>query len=314
MTIRVLAVDDSATFRHWISQTLVKGGIEVETARNATEAREKLAPGHPFDVVVTDLMMPGIDGRKLVTMIQKDEDLEAVPVIVMTASDDQEEPVLNVEAGAAVYFRKPRAVEDQPQAAALLIATVKRFGQQKRKVEGLGQDARTDTLTSLFNRRYGNERLAEQVERFQRYGQGFAVALLDIDHFKLINDTHGHSGGDDVLVRVAAALREASRASDIVVRWGGEEFLFIFPGTDIGQAAGIVERFRNHLPSAPVTVRTSGVEVPVTISGGVAQCEKGDTADGLVARADDALYKAKQAGRNRLLMIEAGRLRPVTAA
>src|SRR5206468_4014066 len=104
------------------------------------------------------------------------------------------------------------------------------------------------------------------------------------------------------LVRVASELRGSSRSSDLVMRWGGEEFLVAFPETDLLAAAAIVERFRSQLASRPVTVRAGGLEVPVTISGGVAECEQGDTLDTLVARADSALYKAKESGRNRLLM------------
>jgi diguanylate cyclase (GGDEF)-like protein len=311
MNIRVLAVDDSATFRHWLSQILMKAGIDVEQARSGAEAIGKLGDGHNFDVVITDLRMPGVDGSTLVKTIQRCEEL--VPVIVLTSSEDDEEHVRNLDAGASAFITKPKA-NNQSSVEAIVVATVRGLARKKNRETSLKQDSRTDQLTQLLNRRHGGERLQQELDRHHRYGQAFAVAMLDIDHFKTINDTLGHAAGDDVLVKVAEELKKISRQSDIVIRWGGEEFLFAFPGTGLLQAAAIVERFRQHLWSAPLTVRAAEKNVAVTISGGVAECQQGDTLDALVERADIALYKAKSAGRNRLIMWQSGKLEPVTSA
>jgi len=311
MKIRVLAVDDSATFRHWLSQILMKAGIDVEQARSGAEAIGKLGDGHGFDVVITDLRMPGVDGSTLVKTIQRCEAL--VPVIVLTSSEDDEDHVRNLDAGASAFITKPKANE-QSRVEAIIVATVRGLARKKNRETALERDSRTDQLTGLLNRRYGGERLQQELDRHHRYGQAFAVAMLDIDHFKSINDTLGHSAGDEVLVQVAKQLVDVSkvRSSDIVIRWGGEEFLFAFPGTGLQQAAEIVERFRKHLWSAPVVVHTADKSVTVTISGGVAECQNGDTLQTLIERADTALYKAKSAGRNRLIMWKSGKLEPVT--
>lgn len=308
MSIRVLLVDDSNTIRVMFKNLLVKHEMEVETASNGIDALKMLTPGHSFDVVITDLRMPGLDGEKLVSSIQNCDHLQTLPVLVLTSSDEHEDKLRNIEAGAAAYFTKG-AMDN-----AIFVATIRQFAKKKVINTGFMDDSRTDTLTGLSNRRFGHERLGEELQKFTRYGHRFAVALLDIDHFKKINDTLGHKAGDDVLRRLASELRGASRESDIVIRWGGEEFLFVFPGTNLVQAAAIVERFRQHLASAPVLLEAGGAGVPVTISGGVSEVEGGDTIESLVRRADQALYKAKENGRNRLLMWQLGQMVPVLAA
>ncbi|MGQ0552487.1 MAG: GGDEF domain-containing response regulator [Planctomycetota bacterium] len=303
MSFHILVVDDSATIRHKVSETLKSHGMEVTLARNGNEALAHLPPGHPFDVVITDLRMPGMDGDTLVATIQRCEG-GVLPVLVLTAVEGKEAHVRNLQAGAAAFLNKPW--DDL-----VLVATVMRLAEQHARQVALAHDSRTDVLTGLFNRRYGQDRLKEALSHGQRYGRPLSVVLLDIDHFKRINDTLGHQAGDDVLTQVAKALRQASRNSDAVVRWGGEEFLFIFPETDLLQATGVVDRFRATLAESPVPLRVGGSAVPVTISGGAAEAEAVDTADTLVARADEALYRAKEAGRNRLMAWQLGQLLPV---
>ncbi|HTE05699.1 MAG TPA: diguanylate cyclase [Planctomycetota bacterium] len=307
MSTRVLIVDDAATIRAKLSITLVANGFEVQTANDGSQALELLAPGHAFDVIISDLRMPGVDGCSLITKLQSDPDLALLPVVIITASEEKLDHLRNLEAGASAYLLKPWDDE-------VLIATVRRLAKQKLRQVELAHDSRTDPLTGLNNRRFGVERLNQEIERCRRYGGSLTVAMIDIDHFKRVNDTLGHAAGDDVLVKVSSELRRVSRATDLVLRWGGEEFLFAFAQTDLVQAAGIVERFRAQLAGAPVAVRAAGVDVPVTVSGGVATLEADDTLDTLVDRADSALYKAKESGRNRLLMWQLGRLSPVAAA
>jgi two-component system, cell cycle response regulator len=307
MTIRVLIADDAPTVRYALTSILNAAGIETDTAKDGLEALDKLKPGHGFDVLVSDLRMPAMDGCTLISTIQASPDLCTLPVLIITVSTEKEDYLRNLEAGASAYLVKPWDND-------VLLATVRRLAKQSTRQVEFQRDSRTDPLTGLHNRRYGVERLTGELERCRRYGATLSVAMIDIDHFKRINDTLGHAAGDDVLVRVSAELRRASRSTDVVLRWGGEEFLFAFAQTDIDQAAGIVERFRSQLAAVPIAVRAAGVDVPVTVSGGVACFEPEDTLETLVGRADDALYKAKESGRNRLLMWQLGRLAPVNAA
>jgi len=307
MSIRVLVVDDSATIRHSLKTLLSAEGCEVEVARNGLEAIEKLRQPIEFDVIVSDLKMPGVDGHTLVSTLQKTEEFQSLPVVILTSSTERDDHIRNLEAGASAYIVKPW--ED-----AVLLATVRRLAKLRSRHVSLERDSRTDMLTGLFNRRYGEQRLAAELESFTRYARGFAVAMVDIDHFKRVNDTLGHAAGDEILRRVSADLRRVSRTTDLVVRWGGEEFLFVFPQTGLAQAAAILERFRAQLAGKPVTEWVEAGLTPVTISGGVAEVVAGDTLEQLVGRADEALYEAKRSGRNRLLMWQRGEIVPVAAA
>lgn len=156
-----------------------------------------------------------------------------------------------------------------------------------------------DALTELFNRREGTDRLATEYERFRRTGIPFSVILVDIDHFKNINDTLGHDTGDVVIRGVADRLVAGSRKIDSVIRWGGEEFLLILPGADKQQARGAAERMREELTATPIVAGERPLEI--TCSFGVAQIREGEAIQNLLQRADDRLYHAKTTGRNRIV-------------
>jgi diguanylate cyclase (GGDEF)-like protein len=158
--------------------------------------------------------------------------------------------------------------------------------------------ARRDTLTGLVNRSSVLERLTEAIERAHRTRRKLSLVMIDVDHFKDINDEHGHPAGDQVLRRIAERMRAAVRAHDDVGRWGGEEFVAILPGTDLGHAAEIAERMRRNIANEPIQIEQR--QIHVTISQGVVTLEGGEALDGLVARADAAMYRAKREGRNRV--------------
>ncbi len=159
----------------------------------------------------------------------------------------------------------------------------------------LEEMATTDALTAIYNRRKFNQLIKTEIARAQRYGEPLSLIILDIDHFKQVNDTFGHKAGDRVLVALANLMRSTSRAVDIIARWGGEEFVVLAPGTDVTTAATAAERLRERI--ARRSFPSCGA---VTASFGVAGYRAGDTADQLFTRADGALYKAKQKGRNRV--------------
>jgi len=163
---------------------------------------------------------------------------------------------------------------------------------QAAKLEEL---ATTDVLTGTFNRRKFNELILAEIERVRRYGHPLSLLVVDIDHFKRINDTHGHDAGDEVLIVLAGLIRTGIRATDSLARWGGEEFVVLSPEVSVEEAAGLAERLR----SAAGTYAYSFVG-RVTASIGVAQHRAGETPDELFARADEALYRAKEGGRDRV--------------
>lgn len=160
--------------------------------------------------------------------------------------------------------------------------------------------ARTDSLTGLFNRRYMEERLNAELDRSRRYGNALAVALLDFDHFKTINDKHGHAAGDAALELFADTVRELTRTTDITARWGGEEFLMLLPETDLEGALNFLERLADNLRAADFA--PTGKPVELTMSIGLALAHSDDDRDTLVSRADEAMYRAKTGGRDRICL------------
>ncbi len=153
----------------------------------------------------------------------------------------------------------------------------------------------TDRLTGVYNRLKLDESLGAELERSNRYGNALSIILLDIDHFKAVNDTYGHQAGDKVLCRLAALFKERVRRTDILGRWGGEEFMILCPETDIASAGALAEQLRLAIEDAPFPVGGK-----VTVSFGVARHKGGDTVGSVISRADEALYRAKQKGRNRV--------------
>lgn len=308
MATRILLVDDSATMRFTYEAILRKEGFEVETASDGAEALEKLVPNHGYDLVISDLIMPGLSGNELVATMRKTPRLQMLPVLMLTGSTDQQDLLDNLDAGVSDYVVKAR------KGKAEFLARVRNLVKFKMLQDELERASQTDALTGLFNRRYGVDRLEEEISRARRYDRELAVALIDLDHFKRINDTYGHHAGDEVLVTVSAGLGRVSRESDCVMRWGGEEFLFVFPETNLSEAAGIVERFRQHLVENPVHVSAEGgTLIPVTTSGGVSELEEGDSLESLVDRADAGLYRAKEQGRNQLVLSREGKFTGVSA-
>jgi two-component system cell cycle response regulator len=300
---RILLVDDVPSVRYRYEVLLRNEGFEVDTASLAEEALEMLRGDRRYHLVISDLIMPGIGGLALVREIRETPRFEMLPVLVFTGSREKEDVVSNLQAGASDYVAKNC---DEVE----FFARVRNLARTGVLQESLDKASRTDELTQLANRRHGTQRLDEEVSRSRRYDRSLAVALLDIDHFKKVNDTHGHQAGDEVLIAVSSHLKSASRDSDCAIRWGGEEFLLVFPETSLEEAAGIVERFRSQVESSPTKV-VGGAELSVTVSGGVARLEPDDTIESLVARADAALYRAKELGRNQLLLAESGEFVPM---
>jgi len=163
----------------------------------------------------------------------------------------------------------------------------------------------SDHLTLLHNRRHLEDRLPGEIQRARRSGRPLVVAMIDIDHFKRVNDTHGHDVGDEVLYEVAERLRRVSRSSDVVSRWGGEEFLCIFPDTNMRQGRMVAERVRRAVADDPFS--TSAGLLHLSVSLGLCRLATGDDAHSLVHRADQALYSAKRQGRNRVIAAKSKR-------
>ena len=184
-------------------------------------------------------------------------------------------------------------------ALAWLIFTLRpRTARQKHEADALVAEARTDALTGLKNRRSFDEELHRQFAQRQRQGTVFSLLLIDLDHFKQVNDTHGHPAGDSVLQTVSQLLTKTLREMDLVYRYGGDEFAVICPGSRLREAATAAERIRQAVETTPVQFNDEVLSLKLSV--GVAEVGGLEIADGLLQRADEALYAAKHAGRNRV--------------
>lgn len=294
--IRALLVEDdqedAAIFRRYADRL---GDYEVSLVRAATvqEAREDF-DGEQFDLIFIDLRLEGAgSGIDLLKGLGAD-DLNA-PAVVVTGSGNENKAVEAMKAGAYDYLVKDALDTD------LLERTIRNVRhrymleqERKRMMQELEELSITDELTGLANRRHLDKRLAEETRRSERTNEIFSVLMIDLDHFKKVNDKHGHQAGDEVLQQCAETLEQTIRATDFVARFGGEEFCVLLPDTSHpgGQHAG--ERARKAIARLPEPVPT--------ISVGVAYWEPHASADELIARADEALYKAKETGRDRVVV------------
>jgi two-component system cell cycle response regulator len=225
-----------------------------------------------------------------------------VPIILLTALEDIDSKRRGLSAGADEFLSKPvNALELQIRMSSMI--RIKRLADELERVnKNLAELATIDPLTQVANRRVVEQRLAHEFQRERRYKHPLACILIDIDHFKAVNDNYGHPVGDKVLVEVAAAIRESIRTTDLVARFGGEEFIVIAPETTTTAAEMVAERIRRAITEKTTAKMDQGLPA-VTASLGVACTEVSVLNETeLVAKADAALYRAKHEGRNRVVV------------
>ncbi len=264
------------------------------------EANQLGISGSMVDVMIVSLSNEKLDGLRLCAYFRSLESTRDLPILVVAEPDDEKKAVRALDLGASDIVIKPIDSEE-------LLARVKTQVRKKRYLDALRarldqsmELAVTDQLTGLHNRRYMRVQLESLMKRSNMGGDPVSVLLCDIDHFKKVNDIHGHAAGDDVLREFGRRLRENIRPTDLACRYGGEEFVVIMPDTnqELAQAAG--ERLRQIIGADPFPINR-GDDLKVTMSGGVSTIiAPDDTIDALMKRADDALYRAKSGGRNRI--------------
>ena len=295
----VLIVDDSPTIRMSLSR-IVKGEFIAIEAENGEEAWEHIMGDERIEVVLTDLSMPGLDGFGLVSRLRNSviSRIQNLPVIVVTADDDTDAREKAFQVGANDFISKNSdrvEILARLKAHRKLALTIRQLEESQRE---LREQANSDTLTGLPNRRFFDQVANKELSLMKRQKEYFAVLMLDIDHFKSVNDTHGHAAGDEVLVQVAHTLSKTIREEDMVARTGGEEFVVASPYTNRLAAIVLAERLRKAVEA--LEIQFEGNLIPVTISIGIAlQPQDGDNIEEIMAAADERLYTAKQNGRNR---------------
>ena len=293
---RVLVVDDNERQAQRVAAELA---VEHRPVVESDPVKAQISAGGPVDLVIINAAAKGFDGLRFAASLRSDERTRHLPILAMVDPDDRPRLVKALEIGINDIL--PRPIDPQE-----LSARVKTQIQRKRYTDYLRQNldqslelAVTDQLTGLHNRRYMSGQLDSLVKRAALGGDPVAALLIDIDHFKKINDGFGHDVGDEVLREFALRLASNVRAIDLPCRYGGEEFTVIMPDTQLADALRIAERIRMHVSGSPFRVAHGSELLTVTISIGVsATSGPDDTPETLLKRADEAVYEAKKSGRN----------------
>jgi two-component system cell cycle response regulator len=296
----VLVVDDSRVVRAMVGGYLRRANYTVSEADNGRTALNILET-QSFDVVITDLKMPEVDGFGVLESVKRQSQLTEVIILTGTHAKDMDCALRALRLGAHDYLPKP------PQNADQVLLTVERALEKKnlqeanlRLLREMEAQSRTDALTGVLNRRAFEEGLDRELARAVRYNVPLSVVFLDLDHFKGVNDTYGHSGGDDVLKAVAQTVARSIRDTDHIYRYGGEEFVLLLPHTGLADALTCARRLVATVGREPLAVASG--RLAVTVSAGVASTQEGYLLrKDLLAAADGALYAAKRGGRNRAM-------------
>lgn len=300
---RVLVVDDDPLMCERLEALVLAAGFEVSCAASGRDALEALRRDY-CPIVISDWSMPDMNGIELCRAIRAESFPGYVYIVLLTARDSHQDIVAGLEAGADDYLSKRVTAEE----LVARMRTAKRIVGLEQSLRDMIDEKRrlatTDALTGANNRHYFDKHFSRELKRVRRFGGALSLLLLDIDHFKAVNDRYGHAVGDDVLMdfaaRVAAAL---PRDYDWCARVGGEEFVVVLPQTDLSGALVVAEKLRQYVANAPMKTSAGGLPVTVSIGAAALSClAQGSeaTVEDLMALADKALYRSKQLGRNRI--------------
>ncbi len=303
MANHILIADDEALSRKLLQSLLQKMGFEVVVTRDGDEAWKELDKPDAPSLAVLDWMMPGCEGIDLVRRVRAQKQRAYTYLILLTARRERDDLLEGLNAGADDYLRKPL---DADELQAKIVIAQRILAVQRRLAEALEAEryqARHDSLTGLYNHREILHMLDREIERNRRQNCCTAAIMLDVDHFKQINDTYGHQCGDAVLREFSRRVVSILRPYDSCGRYGGEEFLVVVPQCDLVSARQIAERIRVSLAEEPV--QCNGKLIHVTASLGVTvSCNGKRNADAVVQACDQAMYASKRAGRNRVSVFD----------
>ena len=322
---KILVADDREDNRGLLREWLTGQDYHVRCARDGREALE-LARQDPPDLILLDKVMPEVDGLSVARELKREERFASIPIIVLTGQDDTRRSMIYEEASADDLILKPLRFEEVDTRVRTMLKkrevfrALERANAELRLANQRMEDlTRRDEKTELNNYRHFIERLNEQFKLVRRYGSNLTIVMFDLDHFKGVNDKHGHVVGDNVLKQFGQIMVRTARETDLVARYGGEEFAILLPHTSAAQGQRLAERVRKATETYPFEGNGYGTnsgnnsngdgpatreerEVSVTVSAGVATFPINDRIlepQDLIQAADLALYRAKELGRNR---------------
>lgn len=302
----ILVVDDLSENLQLISLILEKRGYETTFAISGEQALERVKSAKP-DLILLDFMMPQMNGLEVCEKIKANPELAEIPIIFLTASHEQDDLIQAFEKGAVDYITKPfstpellarvRTHLELKNAREHLKKLLDKQAQLNKKLENL---ANRDPLTGVWNRHYFLNLCEREISRAYRYNRLFSILIIDLDHFKKINDAYGHTIGDEVLIAITITVQNSIRKIDFLGRFGGDEFLVLLPETPVNVAVDMAETIRDNLEKKVILAEE--IEVRVTVSIGVSTYQLEDqNIDPVLQRADQVLDQAKNQGRNRVI-------------
>jgi len=298
--VKILIADDSIVSRHLLEATLRKWGYEVVVACDGLEALELMKRDNAPNLAILDWMMPGMTGLEVCDRIRQRAREPYTYILLLTSKSQKEDLIEGMDAGADDYITKPF---DQHELQVRLRAGRRLVDLQAELLsarEALREQATKDSLTHLWNRSSIFDILCRELHRAERENSPVGVVMIDLDHFKSVNDNYGHFAGDAVLCESARRMQSTIRPYDAIGRYGGEEFLVMLPGCDEQGSLNLAERMRKHLSQAQMSLTENAINVTASFGATVAVPGQVWTAESLIRKADEALYLAKRLGRNRV--------------
>lgn len=289
---KVLLVDDSMVFRKTMKNMLENLFYKVITVAHGEEAIGMLNTHPDFSMVITDYNMPVMNGLELTNEIRKDYNKSELCIIAISSNDNEEVNALFLKQGANDFIKKPFSKEE-------FSCRINNSIEALENIQFITNHANRDFLTGLYNRRYFFANMQEYIEDTKESGEQFAVAMIDIDNFKYINDTYGHDVGDKIITSVSEILRINTSYRDIVARFGGEEFCVALKNINKYSALDILERLRQEVQKFNFNIDATN-HIKLTISVGAA-VHNDDTLDETINQADMMLHNAKQNGKNQII-------------
>ena len=293
----VLLAEDDPVYRQILHRWLESWGHRVTIAQDGLEAWQILQKGDAPRIIILDWMMPGMEGPELCRRIRAEKKSPSPYILLVTAKGGREDVIRGLEAGADDYIQKPCEADELRARVGVGQRMLKAQADLIEAREDLRFSATHDSLTGLWNHGTVLDLLEREIRRSARVPAPVGVLMVDIDHFKIINDTYGHLAGDSVLKDVSRRIEQAVRSYDIVGRYGGEEFVLVLPECHPEETQANGERIRQAVASTPIAA--GGVDIDVTVSVGAASMADATSPNDLLTRADSALYRAKETGRDR---------------
>ena len=287
----ILIVDDSRLIRNFYRKILGMQNLVIHEAVDGVEALEVIS-NKKIDLVLSDYNMPNMDGLELLKKIREDYVIHELPFIVISSDEDSKTVSRFLKFGASDYLRKPFGKEE-------LMCRINNTLDMLDMFRHIKEGAITDALTKIYNRHYLYEIADGMLAEAKHSNSPLSLAIFDIDFFKKINDSYGHFAGDKVLKSFATILKNRVRESDIVIRYGGEEFIVILRNADKKRAYKVVEAIRQEIKNTSI-VLDDDKTIKISVSAGIAEYNGNEKLDKLINRADELLYSAKENGRDRI--------------